>query len=81
LGIAMPGGILFNVLIKSVIHRPRPFFDHLLMTLTGYGFPSGHAMASTVLYGILATFAVRTSSNWQRRSSAVLTAAVLTSSH
>jgi undecaprenyl-diphosphatase len=77
LGIAVPGGMLFNVLIKYVIHRPRPFFDHPLLTLSGYSFPSGHAMASTVLYGILATFAVRTSCNWQRRALAVLTAAAL----
>jgi membrane-associated phospholipid phosphatase len=46
--IAVPGGMLFNVLIKYIVHRPRPFFDNPLLTLTGYSFPSGHAMASMV---------------------------------
>jgi membrane-associated phospholipid phosphatase len=72
--IAVPGGMLFNVLIKYIIHRPRPFFDNPLLTLTGYSFPSGHAMASTVLYGMLAAFAVRTSTDWQRRVVAVFMA-------
>jgi membrane-associated phospholipid phosphatase len=48
-----------------------PFFDKPLLTLTGYSFPSGHAMASTVLYGTLAVFVAQTSSDWRRRVVAV----------
>ena len=68
---AVPGGMLINVLAKYSVHRPRPFFDDPLLTLTSYGFPSGHAMASTVLYGLLAVFAMQTSANWRRRVMAV----------
>ncbi len=56
--IAMPGGMLLNTLIKEVIHRPRPDFSDLLLTLTTYGFPSGHAAAATLLYGFLATYVI-----------------------
>ena len=67
----VPGGMLVNVLIKYIVHRPRPFFDNPLLTLTSYSFPSGHAMAATVLYGLLAAFAMQTSKSWRRRVIAV----------
>ena len=48
--IAVPGGMLLNALIKEVIHRPRPNFSDLVLTLTSYSFPSGHAAAATLFY-------------------------------
>lgn len=69
--VAVPGGMLINFLAKYIIHRPRPFFDNPILTLTTYSFPSGHAMASTVLYGLLAAFAIKTSTNPRRRVIAV----------
>lgn len=75
--IAVPGGMLLNVLIKYIVLRPRPFFDKPILILTGYSFPSGHAMASTVLYGMLAAFAVRTTTDWRRQVVAVCMAASL----
>ena len=65
------GGMVLNGLVKYIVHRPRPFFDNPLLTLTSYSFPSGHAMAATVLYGLLVAFAVQTSKNWRHRVIAV----------
>jgi membrane-associated phospholipid phosphatase len=45
---------LLNRYLKLVFYRPRPHFDDPLLAFTGYSFPSGHTMAATVLYGILA---------------------------
>lgn len=77
LALAVPGGMLLNVLIKYAVHRPRPIFDHPLEALATYSFPSGHALASTVLYGLLAAFAVWTSKDRRWRMLAVVIAAVL----
>jgi undecaprenyl-diphosphatase len=63
--------MLINVLVKYIVHRPRPYFDNPLLILTTYSFPSGHALASTVLYGLLAAFAVQASKTWRQRVVAV----------
>jgi undecaprenyl-diphosphatase len=44
--------------LKLVFYRPRPHFDDPILSLTGYSFPSGHTMAATVLYGVLAVLLV-----------------------
>jgi membrane-associated phospholipid phosphatase len=48
------GGMLLNRFLKLVFYRPRPRFDDVILAFTGYSFPSGHTMAATVLYGVLA---------------------------
>ena len=41
-----------NQILKHIICRPRP--DHIrLVTESGFSFPSGHAMISVCLYGLL----------------------------
>ena len=50
-------GGLVNHLIKIVVKRPRP--DLMIVAETGYSFPSGHAMMSLALFGILIYFACR----------------------
>jgi membrane-associated phospholipid phosphatase len=47
---------LLNLLVKIVIHRPRPSTDlvHVFgALLTGYSFPSGHVMFYTCWFGFL----------------------------
>lgn len=44
------GGNLLNYGLKHLIHRARPSFHDPLLVVSGYSFPSGHAMASTVFY-------------------------------
>jgi undecaprenyl-diphosphatase len=50
------GGMLLNRILKIAFHRPRPYFDDPILTISGYSFPSGHTMAATVLYGVLAAY-------------------------
>jgi undecaprenyl-diphosphatase len=52
--LAVPGGMLLNVVLKHVFRRARPSLDHPLLTLETYSFPSGHTAAATVFYGLLA---------------------------
>jgi len=54
--LAVPGGILLNALLKLAFHRARPSFDDPLVTLTTFSFPSGHTLASTVFYTMLACY-------------------------
>lgn len=50
------GGNSLNFCLKHLIQRGRPAFDDPLFSLQTYSFPSGHAMASTVFYGMLAIY-------------------------
>jgi membrane-associated phospholipid phosphatase len=52
------GGMLLNLLAKQIFHRARPSFENPLITLTTYSFPSGHVVASTVFYGVLAALLI-----------------------
>jgi undecaprenyl-diphosphatase len=49
----VPLGQLLNVGLKHVFQRARPLVPEPLVHLTTYSFPSGHAVASTLLYGVL----------------------------
>lgn len=49
--IALSGASILNWLLKLAFHRSRPLAG--LITVSGYSFPSGHAMISLVFYGIL----------------------------
>ncbi len=57
--LTMSGGCLLNILLKHFFHRQRPVLENPLVTLTSFGFPSGHTMGSTLLYGLLALIAAR----------------------
>lgn len=57
--LTIPGGMLLNVVLKQVFVRARPEFEAPILTLSSYSFPSGHTMAATVLYGVLACFMAR----------------------
>ena len=57
--LTVPGAALLNALLKHAFRRARPTFADPLLVLTTYSFPSGHAMAATVLYGLLAVSAMR----------------------
>ena len=58
--LTVPGGIVLNVLLKYAFQRTRPKFDEPLLTLATYSFPSGHAAAATLFYGLVAAYLVRT---------------------
>jgi undecaprenyl-diphosphatase len=46
---------LLNMLIKILIHRPRPSADlvHVTKLLNSYSFPSGHVMFYTAFFGFI----------------------------
>ncbi len=50
--ICVGGGLTLNVAMKLAFRRARPAFDEPLLTLSTYSFPSGHVLASTLLYGL-----------------------------
>ncbi len=48
---------LFNILVKILIHRPRPTLENakILLTFTQSGYPSGHVVHYVVFFGFLLT--------------------------
>ncbi len=54
--IAWAGEELLNQLLKQIFARPRPELPNPLLNAANYSFPSGHAMSSAVMYGLLAFF-------------------------
>ena len=74
---AVIGGEALNLLLKDLFARPRPRFERPLVVETSYSFPSGQAMESLVVYGMLAYFAVLILSGSGKRVAVVVGAAVL----
>ena len=75
--VAVIGGAALNLLLKDLFARPRPHFEHPLVVEASYGFPSGQAMGSLVVYGMLAHFAILTWTGRGKRGVSVGGAAVL----
>ena len=75
--VAVLGGEALNLLLKDLIARPRPRFEHPLVVETSYSFPSGQAMESLVVYGMLAYLAMLTSGGLGKRAALVCGLAVL----
>lgn len=46
---------LVNNILKKIFLRPRPYSE-IVPDITGYSFPSGHAMCSIAFYGLLIYF-------------------------
>ena len=75
--LVIPGGMLQLPLLKMAFHRQRPAFEEAFLIIHGYSFPSGHTMAATLLYGLLAVFAVLAFDAWRRRARAILGACIM----
>jgi len=58
IGFAFVGSLALNETLKGLVGRARPGFEWAVAT-AGPAFPSGHAMNSLVLYGVLAIVAWR----------------------
>lgn len=64
LAVALGSGILVNHLLKLALSRPRPdVVEHLTNVYTA-SFPSGHALASMLVYLMLARMLVRERAEW-----------------
>ncbi len=46
------GGVGFNTVMKIIIHRERPNINRMIEE-SGYSFPSGHSLVSSLVYGYL----------------------------
>jgi undecaprenyl-diphosphatase len=74
---ALAGTVALNVLLKQIFERPRPVFVDPIIVETSYSFPSGHAMDSLVMYGMLAYFALLFIKSWRARMAVLFGAALL----
>lgn len=74
--VCVAGGLTLNVLMKLAFQRARPTFEHPLLTLNTYSFPSGHMAGSTILYGLCIAWVCALTQRWRWRLLAVLAAAV-----
>lgn len=70
-------GYLAMVTIKHAVARHRPPVDGRLLDIHTYSFPSGHAMMSMIVYGLVAVVAHRTSAWVGRHSWVVIAAPIL----
>jgi membrane protein DedA with SNARE-associated domain/membrane-associated phospholipid phosphatase len=74
---AVAGSAFLNHVLKGLFERPRPHFEHPLLVESSFSFPSGHAMESFVVYGMLAYLAVLALRSWESRVAVVFEAALL----
>ena len=56
-----------NILLKHLFHRQRPVLENPLVTLSSYGFPSGHTMGATLFYGAVAILVAHSVRTWRLR--------------
>ena len=75
--VTVPGGMVLNVLMKHTFERARPHFHEPILTLSTYSFPSGHTVAATLLYGLLACYLVRHAPRWRARAGWILLACLM----
>jgi undecaprenyl-diphosphatase len=73
---AIAGSAVLNEILKLIFHRNRPHL-HRLIDVTGYSFPSGHAMSAFAVYGILAFLLWRHISSRLGRSVLILFSIVM----
>lgn len=75
----VPAGMLLNVGLKNLFQRARPAIDDPLVQLATYSFPSGHAVASTVFWGMACAlvFAHTQSQRWRTLAAVVAVCMVL----
>ncbi|HEY0591353.1 MAG TPA: phosphatase PAP2 family protein [Thermoanaerobaculia bacterium] len=66
-GTSLVGGLL-NSALKAYFVRQRPDLAEAIRQASGYSFPSGHAMGSTIVFGALTYLALRHFRDWHERS-------------
>ena len=77
LAITCGGGAALNMELKHYFARARPALAEALRQASGYSFPSGHAMGSTITFGALAYLAARVLPRWRWKSAAIALACTL----
>lgn len=66
---ALGGASALQIVVKKLVHEPRPPERFMVGSYHGYGFPSGHVTQAVALYGaVAALYAVK--ARWPRRVAA-----------
>jgi undecaprenyl-diphosphatase len=58
--LVLPCGMVLDALHNTAFHRHLLAIEDSFLIFHGYSFPNGHTLAATLLYGLLAVFAVIT---------------------
>lgn len=61
----LSGIVFLNQILKRILKRPRPAVS--LIPISGYSFPSGHAMVSLAFYGFLAILLLKACTSKKRK--------------
>lgn len=69
--LTVPGGMLLNWGIKLAFRRPRPTVSDYVHALQSWSFPSGHTVAATLFWGLVAVYLVSVARNWTQRVTVV----------
>ena len=76
---AVAGGTVVTFALKDIFDRPRPeLVPHILVTVHTYSFPSGHAMASAIVYLTLGAMLTESSKTWRLKAYVMSVAVALT---
>jgi membrane-associated phospholipid phosphatase len=62
--LVVAGGALLNIMLKDLFGRARPGWADPLMALADPGFPSGHTMMATIIYGFMDIFLIPRIASW-----------------
>ncbi|UPV75456.1 phosphatase PAP2 family protein [Halorussus limi] len=76
---AVLGALALTLALKGLFALPRPPTELYAGHASGYGFPSGHAIGATVLWGLLALVLERGSHRWRAIGAGTVVAVVATS--
>lgn len=66
LAIAATGAVALNYLLKDLFARDRPALWERIVDVGSYSFPSGHAMISLVVYGMIGYLLAILFRRWQK---------------
>jgi undecaprenyl-diphosphatase len=66
--LSIGGGEILNISLKTIFLRPGPDFTNVFYHVSGYSFPSDHAMLSILFYGILTYVISNQGVAWKTRT-------------
>jgi membrane-associated phospholipid phosphatase len=76
---AILGALALTLALKGLFELPRPAAELHVGHASSYGFPSGHAIGATTLWGLLALVLERGSHRWRAVGAGAVVAVVATS--
>lgn len=77
--VAVASGTIVTFALKDVFDRPRPqLVPHILVSVSSYSFPSGHAMASAIVYLTLGAMLTESQPRWRIKAYVMAVALLLT---